>query len=53
MSYEALLAIYKQAAQEYQEHLHQEPTQCPNDGTVLIKNSDGVLHCSFDGWTWK
>lgn len=51
MSYEALLAIYTEAAERAAEHRSAEPTQCPNDGTVLTKNNEGVLHCRFDGWT--
>lgn len=52
MGYESLIAIYKQQAEEAG-RVYEEPTQCPNDGTTLIKNSEGVLHCRFDGWTWR
>jgi len=51
MGYESLIAIYEEAYELAS--TNDEPIECPNDGTILLKNSAGVLHCSFDGWTWN
>lgn len=29
------------------------PVACPNDGEPLRLDSSGMLHCPFDGWTYK
>lgn len=52
MAYEDLMAIYDEAY-ELAVQEEQEPWECPNDGTILLKNEAGVLHCKFDGWIYK
>jgi hypothetical protein len=53
MGYESLIAIYDEAIKLAMDEEFSEPTECPNDGTILIKNSAGVLHCKFDGFVWN
>ncbi len=53
MAYESLIAIYKEAAEQYQKYRFETPTECPNDGTILVRNSAGILHCKFDGFVWN
>ena len=51
MSWEQLLDIQREAAAIAEAERSQPPTACPNDGEPLKKGPNGVLHCSFDGWT--
>lgn len=53
MSYEGLLNILRQNADEYQQAKDDErtfPQACPNDGEPLREGPDGGLYCPFDGW---
>lgn len=50
-SWYGLLAIHQEAQQLRLEGLNRRPVSCPNDGTLLTTGSDGVLRCTFDGWT--
>ena len=47
------LELMKLAAEERRQEETSPPVDCPNDGTPLQRNSKGVLHCEFDGWTWR
>jgi len=51
--YESLMAIYRDAAKQYRDAQNAIPTECPNDGTTLIRKEDGTLFCRFDGWVWN
>ncbi|MEU4804316.1 hypothetical protein [Actinosynnema sp. NPDC023587] len=42
--------ISREAAALVREDVARTPTACPNDGEPLARNSNGVLHCPFDGW---
>lgn len=54
MSWEQLRTIYREGAAEYEAERAEPPTACPNDGEPLeTRESDGRLHCRFDGWTWS
>jgi hypothetical protein len=52
MSWEQLLSIYREAADEARAEASQPPQACPNDGEPLRQGRDGLLHCPFDGYTW-
>jgi hypothetical protein len=51
MSWEQLLDIGREAAALRQADESGPPVACPNDGEPLERGPNGVLHCSFDGWT--
>lgn len=53
MSWEQLLDIYREAAQLAEQDANTPPSDCPNDGTTLVSNSDGVLGCTFCGWRFN
>ena len=55
MSWNQLLAIIKDAAQEREYWAAAQPQSCPNDGEPLIPSppgSDSVLFCPFDGFQY-
>lgn len=52
MSWQQLLDIGRQNAQEQSDWLRQPPTACPYDGFPLQTGPHGELHCIFDGWIW-
>ena len=53
MSWYQLLDIQKEDAL-YREQLRRDgPRSCPNDGEPLQQDSDGNLHCRFDGWVYN
>lgn len=52
MSWEELLAIGREAADEQRAELSAPPQACPNDGEPLRSGPDGTLFCPFDGWVW-
>lgn len=52
MSWEQLLSIYREAADELRAELTRPPLACPNDGESLTSGPNGELHCRFDGYTW-
>lgn len=53
MSWEQLLAIYKQAEEDRLQEMNEPPVACPNDGEPLLTDRDGILRCRFDGWRWR
>lgn len=53
MSWQQLLDIYAEAADEARRAQSQPPVACPNDGEPLRSGPDGSLHCRFDGWVWR
>lgn len=53
MSWEQLLSMRQEAAEEAQLRASEPPVACPNDGEPLESGPGGTLHCPFDGWTWQ
>lgn len=51
MSWEQILAIGREAAQEAAQERARPPIACPECGEPLTSGPDGVLFCKFDGWT--
>ena len=51
MSWEQLLAIKREAADEQRAQQTTPPQACPNDGEPLTSGPNGELFCRFDGWT--
>lgn len=52
MAYEGLISIYQEAVEEYLLYKNTPPKDCPNDGTTLMENENGVLTCRWDGWQY-
>lgn len=52
MSWQQLLDIVHEAADQLREENTRLPVACPNDGEPLITGPDGKLFCKFDGFTW-
>lgn len=52
MSWEELLAIGREAADERRAELSAPPQACPDCGEPLRGGPGGVLFCLFDGWQW-
>lgn len=52
MSWESLLSILRDAADDIDGQLAQPPVACPNDGEPLQTGPNGELFCKFDGWQW-
>lgn len=50
MSWQRLLDIYHEAAEDIRFQQTQPPVACPNDGEPLKTGPDGKLYCPFDGW---
>jgi hypothetical protein len=50
MSWNELLAIGKENAQELRDEQARPPVACPDCGEPLIAGPDGTLFCRFDGW---
>jgi hypothetical protein len=53
VSWEQLQSIRETAMASAEANANRTPTNCPNDGTFLDRNRDGVLHCPYDGWMWN
>lgn len=53
MSWEQLLSIYKQQAEDVRDEATKVPTACPNDGQPLQTGPNGELFCDFDGWQYR
>lgn len=51
MSWQQLLDIFAEAAEEARVAKTQPPVACPNDGEPLRTGPDGQLFCPFEGWT--
>ncbi len=47
-----LLTLRITVAAEWREQQNARPVACPNDGEPL-EEVRGVLHCRYDGWTWR
>lgn len=52
MSWEQLLSIAAEAADERRAEASAPPEACPNDGEPLQPGPGGGLHCPFDGYRW-
>lgn len=52
MSWQTLLDIYHEEAEQLRVAQSQPPVACPNDGEPLTAGPDGTLHCRFDGFRW-
>lgn len=52
MGYGDIIAIYHQAAEEAAQDRDTPPDECPNDGTTLMEDENGVLTCKWDGWQY-
>lgn len=52
MSWDELLSIYREAADEKRATDSTPPADCPNDGEPLQQGPNGVLHCRYDGFQW-
>lgn len=52
MSWQQLLDIVHEAADQLREEETRPPVACPNDGEPLITGPDGKLFCKFDAFTW-
>lgn len=52
MSWEQLLSIYREQAEELRAGRDDPPQSCPNDGEPLTSGPNGSLRCTFDGWQW-
>jgi hypothetical protein len=52
-SWYTLLDIAREAQKFAEAERSRPPTACPNDGIPLERGPNGVLHCSFDGWTYQ
>ena len=52
MSWEQLLSIAREAADELRAERTRPPIACPNDGEPLVSGPNGTLHCRFDGYCW-
>jgi len=51
VSWDQLRDITREARKYAEVEQAQPPQACPNDGEPLERGPNGVLHCSFDGWT--
>lgn len=51
MAWETLLDILAQNAEFVAQERSEQPADCPRCGEPLEEGPNGVLHCSFDGWT--
>ena len=52
MSWEQLLAIRREAADELRAEKSAPPVACPRDGEPLRSGPDGTLHCTYDGYQY-
>lgn len=52
MSWESLISIRHEAAEEARFEASRIPEACPNDGEPLRQGDKGVLFCPFDGWQY-
>jgi hypothetical protein len=50
MSWEQLISIGHEAAEEAAAEQARPPIACPNDGEPLKTGPEGQLFCPFDGW---
>ena len=52
MSWEQLLSIAAEAADQARAEASAPPQACPRDGEPLTPGPDGGLFCRFDGYRW-
>jgi hypothetical protein len=53
MSWEQLISIRHEAAEELRAEKARPPEACPNDGEPLQAGPEpGTLFCPYDGWQW-
>ncbi len=52
MSWEQLLNILRENAEQRRLEQSRPPLACPWDGEPLQPAPDGGLFCKFDGWKW-
>lgn len=52
MSWNQLLSIRAEAAEQRRVETAHPPQACPNDGEPLDPAPGGGLHCRFDGYRW-
>ncbi len=52
MSYGDIIAIYQEVIQNAEQDRATPPDECPNDGTTLMEDENGVLTCKWDGWQY-
>jgi hypothetical protein len=50
VSWDQLISITREAAEEERQALTRPPEACPNDGEPLVEGPDGRLFCPYDGW---
>lgn len=50
MSWEQLVSIIRDSADEARADASAPPVACPNDGEPLSTGPRGELFCKFDGW---
>lgn len=53
MGWGTLAEIARANAAEIRAELTDEPVDCPNDGTPLVRCPDGGLVCPWDGWSTR
>jgi hypothetical protein len=53
MSWEQLISIIRESADEAHTDASTPPIACPNDGEPLLTGPDGQLFCRFDGWRYE
>jgi uncharacterized Zn finger protein (UPF0148 family) len=51
VSWEQLIAMRREAAEERRAEATARPVACPNDGEPLVEGPDGRLFCPYDGWS--
>jgi hypothetical protein len=51
VSFEQLRDITREVVKLAEAERSQAPQACPNDGEPLERGPNGILHCTFDGWT--
>jgi len=52
MSWDQLLAIMAEAAQEARDEQSRPPAACPHCGEPLRQGPSSELHCTFDGYQY-
>jgi len=52
VSWDQLLDIFHEDAEERRLRESALPEACPNDGYPLDSGPEGTLHCPFDGWQY-
>ena len=53
MSWDELLAIFQENEANAEEDASARPVACPNDGTPLDENAEGVLNCPMGDYRFE